>query len=140
LILIFSLAVSFMTNFIRQVNKLLGHNALLLFMTGKYHQPVEEERIFMFLDLNRSTTIAEHLGNIRYHHFLNASIPPTVSAVVPRWRLYTLTAVSWLPRRSSFPCARCTIEAHALAKSNPIPSLILFRFFGILCQISGLLE
>jgi adenylate cyclase len=70
-ILIFSLAASFMTNFIRQVNKLLGHNALLLFMTGKYHQPVEEERIFMFLDLNRSTTIAEHLGNIRYHHFLN---------------------------------------------------------------------
>lgn len=70
-IVIFGLAVSFMINFIRQVNRLLGHNALLMFITGKYHQPREEERIFMFLDLKSSTTIAEKLGNIKYHNFLN---------------------------------------------------------------------
>ena len=70
-IVLFSLGVSFVVNFIRQINRLLGHNALLMFITGKYHQPMEEERIFMFLDLKSSTTIAEKLGNIKYHRFLN---------------------------------------------------------------------
>ncbi len=67
----FGLAVSFLVNFIRQINRLLGRNALLMFITGRYHQPIEEERIFMFLDLKSSTTIAEKLGNIHYHNFLN---------------------------------------------------------------------
>lgn len=88
-ILVFSLAVSFMTNFVRQVNRLLGHNALLLFITGKYHQPVEEERIFMFLDLNSSTTIAERLGNIRYHNFLNDFFHDISPAIVEsKGRIY----------------------------------------------------
>jgi adenylate cyclase len=58
-------------NFLRQVNRLLGQNVLLNYITGKYHQPVEEERIFMFLDVNSSTTIAERLGHIAYHRLLN---------------------------------------------------------------------
>jgi adenylate cyclase len=34
-------------------------------------RPHEEERIFMFLDLKSSTTIAEELGHIKYHNLLN---------------------------------------------------------------------
>src|SRR5690606_4684531 len=37
----------------------------------KYFNPKEEERIFMFLDLNHSTTIAEKLGNEKFYGFLN---------------------------------------------------------------------
>jgi adenylate cyclase len=37
---------------------------------GKYYRPKTEDRIFMFLDLNSSTTIAEQLGNERYHDLL----------------------------------------------------------------------
>ncbi|MBX2992339.1 MAG: adenylate/guanylate cyclase domain-containing protein [Bacteroidetes bacterium] len=70
-VIVYALAASFLINFIRQVNRLLGHNALLMFVTGKYHQPIEEERIFMFLDIKSSTAIAERLGNVRYHKFLN---------------------------------------------------------------------
>ena len=70
-ILAYALAMSFAVNFVRQVNRLLGHNALLEFITGKYHQPITEERIFMFLDLKSSTAIAERLGDITYHSFLN---------------------------------------------------------------------
>ncbi len=39
---------------------------------GSYHKPFsEEERIFMFLDIRSSTSIAEQLGHIRYFELLN---------------------------------------------------------------------
>jgi adenylate cyclase len=62
---------SILINFLRQVNRLLGQNVLVSFITGRYHQPIVEERIFMFLDLRSSTTLAESLGHDRYHHLLN---------------------------------------------------------------------
>ncbi len=48
----------------------LGHKVLLNFFTGKYHNPKEEERIFMFLDMKSSTAIAEQLGHIKYFQLL----------------------------------------------------------------------
>jgi len=48
----------------------LRHRVLLNFFTGKYHNPKEEERIFMFLDMKSSTAIAEQLGHIKYFHLL----------------------------------------------------------------------
>ena len=67
----FTLVASAGINFIRQINRLLGQNVLVNYITGKYHQPKEEERIFMFLDLDGSTSLAENLGNVRYHDLLN---------------------------------------------------------------------
>ena len=37
---------------------------------GRYHRPNEVERIFMFLDLSNSTTIAEKLGHIKFFNLL----------------------------------------------------------------------
>src|SRR5205085_4361151 len=48
----------------------LGHEVLNNFLTGKYHRPTEGERIFMFLDMRSSTTIAEQLGHVRYFEML----------------------------------------------------------------------
>ncbi|MFC2083565.1 adenylate/guanylate cyclase domain-containing protein [Bacteroidota bacterium] len=56
--------------FILQVSDKFGQGVLLNFLLGKYHQPKEEERIFMFLDLNSATTIAEKLGPHNYSSFL----------------------------------------------------------------------
>ncbi len=67
----YALAMIFFINFVRQVNRMLGQNALMNFLTGKYHKPVEEDRVFMFLDLKDSTQIAEKLGHKQYHEFLN---------------------------------------------------------------------
>jgi adenylate cyclase len=52
------------------VSENLGHGVLVNFFTGKYHKPREEKRIFMFLDMKSSTTIAEKLGHIRYFDLL----------------------------------------------------------------------
>lgn len=51
---------------LRQVNLFLGNNNLWRLLRGKFYTPHEEERIFMFLDLQSSTTHAEKLGHIKY--------------------------------------------------------------------------
>src|SRR5262245_18458933 len=63
--------VSFLINFVRQLDRMLGPGTLLSLMLGRYHRPVAEERIFMFLDLNSSTAIAEALGPLRFNDFKN---------------------------------------------------------------------
>ncbi len=59
-----------MTQLVLQINSKFGHGALGDIIRGKYNTPKEEKRIFMFLDLNSSTTIAERLGDERYHELL----------------------------------------------------------------------
>ncbi|MCP4713222.1 MAG: hypothetical protein GY869_31715, partial [Planctomycetes bacterium] len=56
--------------FILQVSDKFGQGVLVNFLLGKYHQPKEEERIFMFLDLKSSTTYAEKLGHLRYSRLI----------------------------------------------------------------------
>lgn len=56
--------------FYTEVSDNIGQGVLLNFFTGKYHHPVEEERIFMFLDMKSSTTIAEKLGHVAYFKML----------------------------------------------------------------------
>ena len=72
LILVFyTLVIYSLLVFLLQVNSLLGEGILWKFIRGKYHKPREEERIFMFLDLKSSTTIAEHLGHVRFYTLMN---------------------------------------------------------------------
>jgi len=56
--------------FYAEVSENLGQEVLNNFFTGKYHKPIEEERIFMFLDMKSSTTIAEKLGHVKYFEML----------------------------------------------------------------------
>jgi len=66
----FFLFSTLLINFIVLMNQKFGHGNLLLMFVGKYHKPVVEDRLFMFLDLEDSTTIAEQLGHIRYSRLL----------------------------------------------------------------------
>ncbi|MEM6542209.1 MAG: adenylate/guanylate cyclase domain-containing protein [Bacteroidota bacterium] len=47
-----------------------GKAVFFKMLLGKYRTPKEEDRIFMFLDLKNSTTIAEQLGHFRYSQFI----------------------------------------------------------------------
>lgn len=51
---------------LRQINLFFGSNNLWSLFRGKFYTPREEERIFMFLDLQSSTKHAEKLGHIEY--------------------------------------------------------------------------
>ena len=68
---IYTLAIYSLLVFFLQINHLLGEGVLWKFIRGKYHKPREEERIFMFLDMKSSTTIAEQLGHVRFYTLLN---------------------------------------------------------------------
>ena len=68
---VYTLVIYGLLVFFLQVNNLLGEGVLWKFMRGKYHKPREEERIFMFLDMKSSTTIAEQLGHVRFYALLN---------------------------------------------------------------------
>lgn len=58
------------TQLFLQINNKFGQGVFWNILRGKYNTPKEESRIFMFLDLNSSTTIAEKLGAKKYHAFL----------------------------------------------------------------------
>jgi adenylate cyclase len=58
------------TQLLLQVNSKFGQGSFWNIIRGKYNTPKEEKRIFMFLDLNSSTAIAEQLGDETYHALL----------------------------------------------------------------------
>lgn len=58
--------------FYTEVSDNIGQEVLSNFFTGKYHTAKEEERIFMFLDMRSSTTIAEELGHNKYYEMLKS--------------------------------------------------------------------
>ncbi len=53
-----------------EIIRLIGKNNFLKIITGRFFNPQEEYRIFMFVDLNSSTTIAEKLGHVNYSNFI----------------------------------------------------------------------
>lgn len=63
-------AVIVVSQFYTEVSENIGLGVLNNFFTGKYHSPTEEARIFMFLDMKSSTSIAESLGHVRYFEML----------------------------------------------------------------------
>jgi len=69
-ILLYFLIVSAIISFTLQISQKFGPGMLWSFLIGKYHKPIEEERIFLFVDLHSSTTIAEELGHIKFSRLL----------------------------------------------------------------------
>lgn len=65
--LLFSLMASLLY---AEISENIGQNILYNFFTGRYHKPVDENRIFMFVDMKDSTTIAEKLGHKMYFKLL----------------------------------------------------------------------
>jgi adenylate cyclase len=57
--------------FFRQLDRLLGPGVLVKYLSGRYHAPRREARIFMFMDLKSSTSLAERLGPERYYGLVN---------------------------------------------------------------------
>ena len=61
--------IAFLLFFIH-LDRLLGPGVLLGYVTGRYHRPHRELRIFMFLDLKGSTALADEMDADRYFNFL----------------------------------------------------------------------
>jgi adenylate cyclase len=60
------LTVAVIFSIFSQLKLMIGEQQFNSMIRGRFYRPREEERIFMFLDLKSSTTIAERMGHIDY--------------------------------------------------------------------------
>jgi len=63
---LYSLIVNALIAVTMSASLILGQGMLKNIISGKYYTPQQETRIFMFLDLHDSTTIAEQLGHLAF--------------------------------------------------------------------------
>ena len=71
-VLAYALAVSALLVFVIRMRDLIGAEVFVNLLVGRYHRPVEEERIFLFLDVVGSTAFAETHGDLRAQEYLSA--------------------------------------------------------------------
>ena len=119
-IMIYASVVTILSLFILEVSDYLGGGIFNNFFIGKYNQPIEEERIFMFLDMKSSTTIAEQLGSQEYFRLLNKYYADTSEAIIDtHGEVYQYAGdeviVSWKMDKGSADnnCLRCFYEIKA---------------------------
>jgi adenylate cyclase len=79
---IYSGVFSVIINLVLGITNLVGWRALLNFITGRYHAPVEENRFVLFVDIAGSTGLAERLGGVGIHRFLDRTFRLLTVAVV----------------------------------------------------------
>ncbi|MBO3099871.1 adenylate/guanylate cyclase domain-containing protein [Gelidibacter pelagius] len=61
---------SLLFSFIRLANDKFGKGIIFKMLIGRYRNPREVDRIFMFLDLKSSTAHAEELGHLKYSQLI----------------------------------------------------------------------
>ncbi|KOF22144.1 adenylate cyclase [Ensifer adhaerens] len=84
-VLLFALAISGSLVFILRVRELLGRDVFLSLLTGRYRKPIQEERVFLFIDLAGSTSYAERNGDLRMQEYLG-KLFATIADPVLRYR------------------------------------------------------
>jgi adenylate cyclase len=63
--MVFALALAFLSTSFLRIQSLIGTKILFSFLVGRYHRPVREDRVFMFLDIADSTRLSEEFGDVR---------------------------------------------------------------------------
>lgn len=69
-LLFYIVTASIVFSFIKIAIERFGSGTFFKMLLGRYKNPREEDRIFMFLDLKDSTAIAEQLGHHKYSQFI----------------------------------------------------------------------
>ena len=80
--IIYSVVFLVLANLVIGIANIIGPRAFLNFITGRYHSPVEENRFVLFVDIAGSTGLAERIGGVGIHRFLDRT-----------FRLLTLSVV-----------------------------------------------
>jgi adenylate cyclase len=100
--LVYFYVAGFLIIFIREVLKRVGRRNARIWLLGLLNKPMEQERIFMFIDMTKSTTIAEKLGHKKFSHlvqdvFNDMSIVDNYKGQIYNY-LGDGAIISWSPR------------------------------------------
>ncbi|MBC7829000.1 MAG: adenylate/guanylate cyclase domain-containing protein [Chitinophagaceae bacterium] len=113
-VVMYMAAIIVISQFYAEVSENIGQGVLNNFFTGKYHSPTEEERIFMFLDMKSSTTIAENLGHVKYFEMLREYYSDFSDPIIKyRGEIYQYVGdeiiVSWTLKNGlqNYNCIQC---------------------------------
>ncbi|MEQ9301802.1 MAG: adenylate/guanylate cyclase domain-containing protein [Cyclobacteriaceae bacterium] len=114
--IIWSIVVA-LSQFVIMINDKFGQGVLYHFLSGRYHQPRTEERVFMFADIKGSTSIAERLGNQQYHNLLKDFFADITNAIIEnKGEVYQYVGdevvISW-PKADGIQdanCVRCYVD------------------------------
>jgi adenylate cyclase len=79
---LFSFAAVLAVRFVDDINHMLGQNVLLDFVTGRYYRPRLEQRVFLFIDIEGSTALAERLGALAFHRLVNRFVVDISAPIV----------------------------------------------------------
>jgi adenylate cyclase len=79
---IYSVAFLILANLVIGIANIIGPRAFRNFITGRYHSPMEENRFVLFVDIAGSTGLAERLGGVGIHRFLDRTFRLLTVAVV----------------------------------------------------------
>jgi adenylate cyclase len=107
------------------VNDKYGPGVFRKFLLGKYFKPQREERVFMFLDLRSSTTIAEKIGEENYFNFLKEVFQYATPGILKfKGEIYQYVGdeivISWDLKSGiqDANCIKCYFEIQTLLNKN----------------------
>jgi len=105
----YSVACVVLANLVLGITNIIGPRAFLNFIIGRYHTPIEERRFVLFVDIAGSTGLAERLGGIGIHRFLDHTFRLLTLAVVDyRGEVLNYVGdeviVTWPERRGAIDC------------------------------------
>jgi adenylate cyclase len=114
---IYSLGVSAVIVFVFRVRDLIGPALFTDLLLGRYHRPISEERIFLFLDVSGSTRFADHHGDLAAQAYLG-QIFAALALPVRRSRgsiddyIGDMALVTWTIERGArdAACLRCVFD------------------------------
>jgi len=77
--------LSFISILVLEISDKYGPGGLRNLIRGRYHKPRKENRIFLFLDINDSTTIAEKIGHEKYFNMLHDFFADITEPIIANW-------------------------------------------------------
>ncbi|MEM7185515.1 MAG: adenylate/guanylate cyclase domain-containing protein [Bacteroidota bacterium] len=133
-IIYISAIILFAITFFEMVNY-FGMSLLFDLLRGRFHHPNTEVRIFMFLDMKSSTSIAEKIGHTQYFHLIkNYYADMTEPILETEGEIYQYVGdeivVSWLEKKGLFHnnCVHCFRKISESIEANRQKYLDQFGF------------
>lgn len=140
-LLLLGVYLSLFLNFILIVKNKIGHRNFFPIVSGKYHKPKEEDRIFLFLDLKSSTQMAEVLGHRKYSQLIQDCFND-LSSLIIRYRgiVYQFVGdeavITWHAKREK-NYLNCILLFYAYKKRLQSRSNYYIEKYGLVPEFKG---
>jgi adenylate cyclase len=128
--------LSLILNIIKLTSRIIGPQIFWSYLRGKYHKPVGEERIFMFIDLNSSTGMAETMSLEKYHsllrNFFNSLSGPVARFNGEIYQYVGDEAVITWPMKEGLNGANCLRCYHRIVQTVERQQRFYIRKYGFM--------